>query len=718
MDTLLAIPNLSSLRVARVNPWSVDREIPEEAAKSKSSFIRWCQKPTTQGCHFSAAEGLDPLQRIGKDNPVVFLQGFIADYDAPCDADMIANLIKNSPTEFIPNWVSSTFSGGARLIWLFEEPLTLADSPIIKSFLKVAKRELKLTKILPGFDEEAWLDVSKYYERGRDWRNLCNDRISAGMVHQWMYKAGDKVQWNNFSDVRIPMETLAEEVTRRFPRRWGGPFEAGRRGCRFWDDQADNSTAAVIRESGMQCFTGDQAFVPWAQILGPEFVRKFEAERTGEIIHTMFYDGRNYWREDSDKLLSMVAKDDMRLALKVKYGLSSITPRSDTFSAVEKVLHAIQEQKSVVAALPFVHFPRGVHIQDNKRYLNTASVECMKPVNREITEWGDGFPWLAGFLGNIFATENQLPFFLSWWKHFYINALNWQPRTGQAVFIAGAPGVGKTFLSTGLISRTVGGHCDASAYLLGDEKFTSHVVSKPIMSVDDTSPAEDNRRHSRYSAMIKKVVANRHQHYEEKFMAAGQVEWLGRVVVTCNLDAESIRLLPNVDMSILDKIMLFRCGGHTQKFPDSEALEGIIAEELPHLCAYLIGMEVPEHCVGDARFGIAPFHDPLLYGEAQQTSASFSFWELLVDFLSSYAKFAEDQSRGPCWKGTATALLADMALDERIGGLASKYTPTTVATLLGQLRARGYAIDKTRSATKREWVIPFSILGDKEDAEK
>lgn len=716
MSTLLAIPNLSSLRATRTNPWSTETTIPEEALSNKAAFIRWCQKPTTAGCHFSAAEGLDPLQRIGKDNPVVFLHGFIADYDAPCDKAMIENLIANSPTEFIPNWVSSTFSGGARVVWLFEEPLTLADSPIIKSFLKVVKRELKLSKILPGFDEEAWLDVSKYYEKGRDWQNLCNDRISAGMVHQWMYKAGDKVQWNNFTEVRIPMTTLADEVARRYPRRWEGPFEAGRRGARFWDETADNSTAAVIRDSGMQCFTGDQAFVPWSQILGAEFVRKFEAERTGDIISSMYYDSRNYWRQSPDSHLTLVSKDDMRLALKVKYGLSSQTGRKDTFSEVEKVLYAVQEQRSVVAALPFVHFPKGIHIQDNKRYLNTSSIECMKPVTRVVTEWGDGFPWLASFLDSIFSDEKQLPYFLAWWKHFYMNALNWQPKTGQAIFIAGAPGVGKTFLSTCLISRTVGGHSDASSYLLGDEKFTSHVVGKPIMSVDDTSPAEDNRRHSRYSAMIKKVVANRHQHYEEKFMAAGQVEWLGRVIVTCNLDAESIRLLPNVDMSILDKIMLFRCGGHTQKFPQWEELNGIVSDELPHLCAYLIGMDVLEECVGDARFGVTPYHDPLLYGEAQQTSASFSFWELLVDFLSSHQQFAEDQQRGPCWSGTATKLLADMALDVRIGGLASKYSPAAVATLLGQLRARGYDISKTRSATKREWVIPYSILKETDDA--
>ena len=129
-------------------------------------------------------------------------------------------------------------------------------------------------------------------------------------------------------------------------------------------------------------------------------------------------------------------------------------------------------------------------------------------------------------------------------------------------------------------------------------------------------------------------------------------------------------------------------------------------------------MEIPKQCVGDSRFGVASYHDKILFSEAQQTSASYSFWELLVDFLGSYKTYddAQSESKG-CWRGTATKLIADMTLDERIGGLAARYTTNAAATLLGQLKARGFAINKVRSATKREWVIPFSILEEETHAE-
>jgi len=307
----------------------------------------------------------------------------------------------------------------------------------------------------------------------------------------------------------------------------------------------------------------------------------------------------------------------------------------------------------------------------------------------------------------MFEPTVQLDYLLAWWKHFYENGLKQTPRTGHAMFIAGDTNAGKTLLSTGLISRTVGGHADASAYLLGEDRFTSHVIRSPIMSVDDTMGATDAKRHTRYSAMVKKVTANRHQMYEEKFVKAGMVEWLGRIVVTCNLDPESLRLLPNVDISIVDKIMLLRCAKREFKFPEPIEMERILSEELPCFCKWLLNWEIPEECQGDVRFGVKPYHDKHLYQASLQTSGSYSFFELLVDFLQDYKAAAD--AGVTYWEGTATQLVADMRTDERIGSLALGYAPTQAASLLGQLKARGYDLTKVRSSSKRLWRIPFNI---------
>ena len=712
---LYAIGNLSASKVFPVEPWDYKVEVPPEVQVSKDKFIEWCQKPTTNNCHYSAAEGLDPFRRVASDNPAVSLYGLIADYDAEVTEEMITKLTTKCPTEFVPNWGSFTFSHGGRLVWMFESPITLGDNKLTKQFLKTVAKKLKLNKLLPGFDAEAFYEVSKYYEKGREWFKLSGDVIPTNFVHQWMYEAGNKVMWLDKDHLAIPLDVIRAEIEKQFPGRWQGNFEEGVRCSRFWDPEWTpkfNRTAAVLRATGFQCFSGQTGFVPWGALLGSKFVEKYEADKTGAIISSLYYDGKAYWRQDSSGFWVPTCKDDLRLMLKVKYDLSSATQKKENSSDVDKVMFAIQEQKAVVAAMPFVHFPTGLVKQDKLTYLNTSAVACIEPESNSV-EWGVGFPWLAEFIDGLFDPAEQKEYFLAWWKHFYQNGYNRTPQSGQAIFIAGETGVGKTLLSTAIVSKSVGGHVDASSYLLGEERFTSHVVASPVMSVDDTVPASDQKRHTRYSAMIKKIAANRYHTFEEKFQKAGQVTWLGRVIVTCNLDPESVRLLPNVELSLLDKICLFRCGTTKRVFPNSCELMNIVNDELPYLCRWLIDWKVPEHCKGTSRFGVKSYHEAQLYQAALQTSASYSFFELLADFLSAYSSCVGKDKQA--WEGTATQLLADMSQDPRIGGIANKYNPNQIASLLGQLKARGFDLDRVRSSSQRVWKIPFNIISEIEE---
>lgn len=706
---LCAIPNLSSMTASRTDPWDCNTETPpDEAMASKDAFIKWCQKPTTKNCHFSAFEGLDPLRRVGGDNPVLIMHGLVADYDAKCTEEMILSTVAESPTEFAPNYGSNTFSGGGRLVWLFEEPVTVPNMEVAITFQKLVMKKMKLTKYLPGFDMEAFVDPCRYFEKGRLWQLLTNDKIPSNMVWQWLYEAGGKRKWDSQGELNIPMDRIAAEVQKQYPNKWKGTFEDGARGTRFWDETADNSTAAVVRGSGMQCFTGDQGFIPWHEILGQSFVDRYRANATGAIIKDSFYDGKHYWVKGLHDYWVNMTKDDMRLRLKVKYGLSATPGKKDNFSDVDRVVHAMQEQKSVTSAAPFIHKPQGLCMFEGRRYLNTSDVRCLEPSARDITEWGDGFPWLASYLDGFFEPKEQLDYFLSWWKHFYEHGLKQKPRTGHALFIAGDTNVGKTLMSTGMISRTVGGNTDASAFLLGDSNFTSHVISSPIMSVDDTHGASDARKHTVYSSNVKKVVANRHQLFEEKHVKAGMVEWLGRVIVTMNMDDESSKLLPNCDISIMDKIMLLRCAPGYLEFPEPEEMERIKSEELPCFCRWLLNWKIPDHCKGDVRFGVTPYHDKHLYNAAIQASGSYSFFELLTDFLQ---QLPDDEV---AWEGTSTRLIADMCLDERIAVLANKYSPAQAASILGQLKSRGFKLERIRSSSQRIWRIPTNIMDKQE----
>jgi len=702
---LYAIPNVSSHTVFPTLPWEFEPQIPAEALESKSQFTAWYQKPSTKHCHFSAAEGMDPLRRVAGDNPAVLLHGVVGDYDAPCSVDLIKNTIVNSPTEFAPNFGSQTFSGNGRLVWLFETPVSLPNQDVASTFLKIVMKRMKMSSYLPGLDVEAFVDPCRYYERGRLWHALSSDPIPTNMVWQWMYEAGSKRKWTSASDIIIPMEKVAEAIQAKYPGKWHGPFAEGVRGPRFWDDMAVNTTAAVVRATGMQCFSGEQGFVPWSELLGHAFVEKYKADTLGAIASKFHFvgAGNHYWTVNEFGSWTAKSVELVRRTLRCGYGLSS-TGAKGSPSDVDKALHVIETQKEVTAALPFIHMPPGLRIVNGERFLNISNAKCLPPSDEPCNGWGDGFPWIAEYLDGFFEPAFQLQHLLGWWQHFYKNGLRQKPRTGHALFIAGPTNVGKTLLSTGLISRTVGGHAKGSGYLLGTEKYTHGIVSQPLMAVDDTQGASDARKHAQYSAAIKEAVANRDMEYSRKFHDTGKVEWLGRIIVTLNLDPEALKMLPNCEMSLMDKIMLLRCSNRRPEFPDADAMEEILSRELPRFCRWLVDWKLPAELKGDARFGVREHHDKHLYNAAIQASASYAFFELLADFLGQLETSEE------YYIGTATQLIADMSLDERIGSLAAKYTPNQAASLLGQLKSRGFEFEQVRSSSQRIWKIPLNMM--------
>lgn len=704
------VPNLQAQSATSVVPWEFKSQVPKEALGSKKDYVDWSIKASTRHCFYSAYEGVMSSIRVTEANPPHLLHGFVADYDNHnITTEQIRSNVANPPCEWLPAYGGRTFSGGARLVWLFERPIRVPGTLLLNTFLKSVVRKLKLRVFLPGFDEDdAFLKPSQYYDVGTEWMPLSPDyRITYTSLSHWMYEAGGKIDWSD-KLCRIPVSELSAEVERKFPGKWPGAFEIGAMGPRFWDPVADNMRGCIVRESGMQCFTGDEWFMSWLAVFGPQFVERFKEKQVAAVVADTFYDGREFWWTDMDGLWQPWSKDDFKVKLRVQHKLRGGTGAAkaqDPGSEIDKVMAHVHQFNRVEAALPFVHMPSGLLKFDRRKYLNTADIKCMEPSDQVPQFWGDGFPWFAGFMDNFFRPKSQLDYFLSWWHYFYKNALRQTPQPGHALFFVGDPGVGKTLLSTRIVSATVGGHADASSFLLGDERFTASTLRFPVMTVDDTVPATDSLRHNRYSSMVKKIVANRWHGYEQKFQKAGKVLWHGRIIVTCNADPESIRLLPNMDISIRDKVCLFRCRDQLTDFPSGPDLDQILDPELPRFCRWLLDYEPPAHCRGGSRFYTTPYHHPTLYQHALQSSISYSFFELLQTFLHVY----REATHKTHWEGNSTSLLVAMLADEGLRPIAQKFQPNQIAIYLGQLKSRGYGLIKGRDKRNRWWIVPTGI---------
>lgn len=713
---LYAIPNHSAESAFACEPWSTVPDIPEEVLATKKAFRDWSKKPTTRHYFFSGFEGLQEPMRVNEQNPAYKCHGLVADYDAKIPEEYLNNLADTCPTEFMPNWATRTFSGGARLVWLFENPVLLSSTAVARAFLKHVTKVLMLERMLPGFDAPAFYKPETYYELGTNWQAPSDKVIPDQFVWLWLADSGKRLKWVNDNDITIPLEDVRKQLEKEYPGAWGdSPFEVGRRTKRFWDQTATNPASAILREGGFQCFSGDEPFLSWRRLLGDSFVDGYEADKLGRVLRDTFFDGRKFWVKNGAGVWVDEATEVFTRALKVDYGLDSKIPKGGTHSEVDRAIREVQKNKRVVAALPYVHMEQGLIHVDGEPFLNISSTSCLNPAV-EKGEWGERFPWLAKFLGELYHPTSQLQHLLAWWKRFYEGGLNRKPELGQAIFTVGPVGCGKTLLQCNIIAKSVGGHIDSSDFIVDGNDFSGAFVKKPLMSIDDSSPASDTRRHSKYSSRLKKIVANPHQYFNEKYQSAGQITWLGRVMVSLNDDPESLRMLPDLQQSLLDKIMILRVQSPSFTFPRMHETERIINEELPHLLRWLLDWEPPIEVVGESRFGVASYHHPSLHRQALESSNNYSFIEILSMFLDDYA-LSDRSGDEKAWRGTAADLLSQMKLNERVNPVCGEFKATSIGRYLRGLSTQGYAVECIAEKHKSIgiiWKIGFDLRPEEE----
>jgi len=691
-----------------VPPWEYTPAAPLPSFEDKEAFRVWCKNPATDHYFFSLYEGVNTHLRISEDNPANQMHGLVVDYDSLVTEADFESIKSRGAADFLPNWVSFTRSGNARAVWLFEQPIFVYSRAAHKAFLERLKKEFKINKLLPGLDEDALYDPGKTFEAGYDWKELSTNRVRPETIQAWLVKAGDRVSFDGEnSGVEVPIDRVAEEVNKRFPGRWQGPFDLGMRGVRFWDPTGDCQTGAIVRETGMQCFTGPQGFVTWREIFGHRFVEAFQESRISQATRNVYYDGKNYWikYEEDDAEWKKEIRDNIALHLKVSVGLKAEKGHGDNMTEVEAALYFIQRNNRVIKAQPYVNQPGGVITKDGGRVLNTSTIRCVPAAEvAPGTPWGTNFPWIGSFMGrDYFATPEQWDHFMAWFQYLYVTSLELRMQKGQSIFIAGPAGCGKTLLSNKIIGSALGGCMDVASFLLGDTNFTSTYFNYPIWSIDDAL-AKDGRAHAHFSAMVKKVVANQIFEYHAKGKDAASIDWSGRAVITLNDDPESLRILPEPEMSLLDKICLFRCNPERKfQFLSTEEQNRIIDQELPFFLGWLKVWTPPSFCKGGPRFGVKEYHDQVLLDEARRSGKTAEFREILRAFRLSY--FIDGKTEP--WEGTSTELLQTLSLDPAMEGLLRqvRLTPVQVGRELGKLVALGHSITFKTVKGHKIWVI-------------
>lgn len=726
-----AIPNqVANTTFQIAEPWTYAVTAPPPYENGKDAVGRYGQSATTKHAYISGFEGVTAEVRISEKagNPCYRMHALIVDYDNPIPADVVNVIRKRAPCEHLPNYVCRTGSGNSRLVWLFETPFRPVNDNHLRAFLVMLSRTLCLTKWLGRYDVAALSNPATYYDIGVEWTPVAPDAlIPTALLQFWAIKSGLTVNLDTKKvEYEIPLEEVAMEVEKQFPGRWKGEFTLGSRGVRFWTDEGTNPTAAVVCSNGMLCFSDDegQMFFPWRQLLGKDYCEKYEASTYAHLLDKMAFCRDTFFTEEDRNghpRWIPVSKDDFKQDLRV-LGYDSRNLKGESYSEQDVIMRSIRTQCRVDYAAPMLFYPPGIVRYSNRTILNltqTWALDPAPPLSDGPMSFQAGrshFPKLFQFMRTLFVNDEteeseQLTALLAWMKHAYANAFYRTPRAGQVIVLAGPVGKGKTMFGKKIMGPLLGGEKDASSHLVEGNKWTDDLADCPLLRIDDDLvTGGDRSRIVQFTARLKKYAANSEMPFAAKYRDETTIPWRGgRIIVTCNLDAESLRILPDMNLSNLDKVSLFKASDHREKFPTEAEWEAIIRRELPSFARFLLDWEIPEQWVAEeSRFGVVPYHHPDMINASRQQGLGLII-ELLTRFMEAVKADGKEY-----WKGTAVELYE--LLCSMSGNVMREMKVHYLPTQLGKLESNGFNVAKVWDDGMQafKWRIGVDLNGTRD----
>jgi hypothetical protein len=381
------------------------------------------------------------------------------------------------------------------------------------------------------------------------------------------------------------------------------------------------------------------------------------------FINDIYYDGKNYFMRSADGTWRGESSSAVTSCLKVR-GFSDKTPAGMAFSRMDQVKELIRRHRRVDGAAPFIYHPGDLWDYNGKTLLNVA--RCKVHDSADVADaWGVKFPRYAAVLDNVFSEPDYKDIFLTWLKRFYTSAESGCVALGQAMALVGPVHCYKSFLVERLLTPAMGGYADLSSLASGESNgFNAEVFSSPLAVIDDARSTNNDTARQRYSAVIKKLCAHGKHKFHEKYMTPCIIEWRGRVVIAINDDAESIRMLPDLDISNADKIIALQMKSWANH-PSPESFNGLEEDELCHFLAWLKDWTPPASLINTkSRYGMPAFLAPAIKDAAFASSSVAGLSELI---LAWWKRGGIDRRKAGPWVGNATDLLT--AITDELPGV-------------------------------------------------
>jgi len=175
-----------------------------------------------------------------------------------------------------------------------------------------------------------------------------------------------------------------------------------------------------------------------------------------------------------------------------------------------------------------------------------------------------------------------------------------------------------------------------------------------------------------------------------------------------------LSILPDLDDSILDKLMLFKLGDWQPDFSMAEGVEARIERELPFFLRRLLAYEVPAHIQGDPRFGVKCFHHPELVREANNASANGQLVQLMAAGLRLRAVWAEPKEASRWMSAVDVRTMLDI---DGLRGSLQKYAGNRLGIALSSL-GKPLVLDQRWLHGTKQYLINLNFRLDEPSVRK
>jgi len=323
-------------------------------------------------------------------------------------------------------------------------------------------------------------------------------------------------------------------------------------------------------------------------------------------------------------------------------------------SEVEAFLLRVQTSCDVKYAGPLAGTDEGFYETNGERYLVTSSPRIIEP---QPGSWPTLKQLFEGLLSD--PEHDQLTYLYGWLKVAYETLSTRGRRPGQALCFAGPHASGKSLLQA-VITQILGGRsAKPYQYMTNLSSFNADLFEAEHLTLEDEQASTDIRTRRNFGSQIKNVTVNAEQRCHAKNRDAVMLRPFWRLSVSLNDEPENLMVLPPMDDSLEDKIILLRGYRNPMPMPtatneEKELFWQTLMDELPAFIHYLTEFEIPVHLVSE-RFGITHFHHPDLVRELDALAPEY---RLLTMIETEILKDRDE------WSGTAEEMERELRHDQ------------------------------------------------------